>query len=323
MALVAQPYRLVGVAVAGGINVSDYLTTIQTILAAVTYASGAARTPGAANAWSIETAEGAPVEALLLAPPTGSPASGKVLLAGYNGVKTPTMCTLNADAWVANCLLVGVSSNGGALSGWDGATPLGAVRYSGFWRSSMALGGAVGNVYVFESQEAVEVYYVNGTNVCGFRAGAIIDPLSTHALDAEADGRRYGMQVSGPAVTISTILNSLTSAYGSHYGSSNQLHSGVFEPGSATFVAASRKYITPQTTGAAHGVTSSSGRMLDPVIMRLGNYNADGYSLGTLRSVFNGPDSRLGLTPILDGVQHYPVGGSESADVDCYWLRGA
>lgn len=320
MSLVTQPWRLVASAVAGGANISDYLTTIQTILASATYASGAARTPGAGNAWSVETAEGAPLEALLLAPPGGSPASGKVLLAGFNGAKTPTM--LAPDTWLANVLLCSVSSNGGTLSGWDAAAPLGAVRWSGYYRSSVALGGAAGNVYVFETQEAVAIFVVNGANVSGFIAGAIVDPLSTHALDAEADGRRYGMWVSGPT-TISTTLNNTGNAFGSHNASANQVHAALLTVGGATVEAASRMSTTLATTDTDFCVLPSGARAVIPIAVKNVAYTtANGRLLGIMRGVFLGVDARLGQTPTLDGVRYYPVGGSEIADVDCYWLAG-
>ena len=256
MALVSQPWRYVGTAVAGGVNVSDYLATLQTILASATYDGGAARTAGAGNAWSVESTEGAPLEALLLSPPTGSPASGKVLIAGYNGAKTPNMQA--PDAYLSNALHVSATSNGGTLSGWDGAAPLGAVNWTEFWKTSNALGGAVGNVYVYETQEQIAIFSKNGTSVYGFFGGAIVDPLSGAALDAEADGRRYGVVTSG-GVLISATMHNLTGAFGSHFTTNGNVHACVLDPGLSTFSWVSRARFMGAVSTSQQGILPSGG----------------------------------------------------------------
>jgi hypothetical protein len=302
----------------GGVNVADMHTAILAMFASGTYFNGDARTAGAGQAWSLQASEGAPVEASCFAPPTGSPCSARVLLAGVNAAKIPQMWGAPTDTWLANALLVGVSSNGGSLSTWDSATPLGAsARWTKFIRTSTALGAAAGVLRGAEGSEGFLLHWTNGTNQGFFYAGAIFDVGVASALNAETDQRLYGIISSG-GDAIPTSWEAAANLFMGHNGSANKPHCIYLSPGASIVRAAQRVNIRAGVT------TATSSKMPSGAFAFDGDIEYEDvttlYRVGTLRGIYHGPQGRTGRTATDTQVFH-AFGGSVSADCDCAWIR--
>jgi len=304
--------------VIGGVNVTNHLDAIVAMFASATYFDGSARTAGTVDAWSLQGSEGAPLEAVSLQPPPGSPCSARVLIAGENAVATPQMWGAPTDTWLANALLAGVSSNGGTLATWDGATPLGAsARWTKFARMSTALGGAAGVLRGAEWKEGILIHWTNGANQGLIYAGAIFDPGINNALNCETDQRIYGL-VTGGSDTINTAWESANNMFMCHSSSANKPHIIYMAPGSATVKTAQRVNMRITASNAASRKANSNGYCYDEGIRY--EDTVTGNSVGTLRGIYLGPQGRTGRTATDTQVFH-ALGGSAAADCDCIWYR--
>lgn len=302
MALPTQNWRMLqpvyvgatGSTVTGG--VAGVLDAIFTMGTATTYADGTARTPGSGSAWTWlrdQTTFGTgATTACYASPPTSTAINQRIIFAGSTAVGGAVWKQLY-DARQANTLYAGIAKNSGAYTSWNNATtPFTSGDFSGFAGS---LGAVLGNttsyiVYMMECQETVVVWAqsLNNTSAGGaFIVGAYCDPLSADALNAESDGRLYGIAVSGgtarmPVTWLSVsaganatlFINDVTSFY---------YHSVVFTPGAGTVLAANRFFnVTPTTD-----FTSRNGDLPQvPLQLVTGNQY-----LGQLRQMFITRDS--------------------------------
>lgn len=237
MSLTTQQWRYVGAQSFGSALVASVLDALNTLGTAATYQDGSARTAGSGSAWTWGRYQNAGVtEAMYANPPTDT-LTQRVIYAGQvsGGGKTPTMCS--PDLNVTANVMVGLVKNAGAWNAWDAALPFTSGTATGYWRVWPTSAGT-GNVHLWESQECVMVAITTtGGNVYWSLAGAYLDPESTDtALDAESDGKLYGMVVSGAgAVAASDFLHNNTSSGFLHHGTSaGQCHAMVFTPGSST-----------------------------------------------------------------------------------------
>jgi hypothetical protein len=283
-----------GSAVTGG--VAGVLDAIYTMGTATTYADGTARTPGSGSAWTwlrdqTTFATGA-TTACYASPPTTTAINQRIILAGTTNAAGAVWKQLY-DTRVVGQLYGGTAKNTGAYTSWNNATtPFTSGDFTGFAGS---LSGALTNtttyiVYMIECQETVVVWAqsLNTINSCGaFIMGAYIDPLSADALNAESDGRLYGVVVSGnqtrlPAGWLNVSAGSNATLFVND-ATSNYYHSVVFTPGAGTVLAANRFFNALPTTD----FTSRNGDLPQvPLQIVTGNQY-----LGQLRQMFITRDS--------------------------------
>lgn len=239
MSLTTQQWRYVGAQSFGSALVASALDAFYTLGTAATYQDGSARTAGSGSAWTWSRYQnGGVTEAVYGNPPTDT-LTQRVIYAGQvsGGAKTPTMCS--PDTNVTANIMMGIVKNAGAFNAWDNAAPFTSGTASGYWRMWPTSAGT-GSVYLWESQECVLVIITTTSGTCYMSlVGAFLDPESTDvALDAESDGKLYGMVVSGAgAVAATDFLSSVvTSAFLNHSTTAGQCHGMVFTPGSGTIL---------------------------------------------------------------------------------------
>lgn len=310
MALTAMTWRRMANQTPSGVGITLYLDAIAAAFAATSYTDGTSRTAGTGRAWS-RTVVGAPTEALVLTPPTGSGTASRLILAGFSGARTPKMA--GPDTYLADSLLAGVGPIGGTLTTWDGSganDPLGAGnRWLGYTRASASLAAATSQrVACYECAEAVGVFLRTGTSWFGVLLGALWDPDSTDALDGETDGRLYGHLTSG-STAIPASMTSAT-AWPNHGTAVANAHHQVAQPGVTTLRACGSTGDPP-----AHGADDlrlpSGTAMLAPVVVAETSARA---VMGSLRGIRRGPQARMGQT-MQQGATHigYFIGGSDTA----------
>lgn len=298
MSLAALSHQFVGTATTTAITAAAQLDALWTLLTATTYFDGSGRTPGTGNAWTWTRYQNAGVtEAVYGTPPTGSLAQ-RVLICGYAVAPTPAVTMLSPDTstGATATLMIGISLNSGAFTTYNAAQPFGLTsRWSGYWKMStqVAAGITPTDWRYYESAETVcLVCSVQGTNHRVAHAGAIIDPETPDAVDAETDGRVYGMYVTGNNNALAGSMLSSVAAQGNFYahGALNgYTHSGMFSPGTSSFLTLTRANFL--NTSLPHVLTSSTGRSPRwPILLNRGGTNF----AGRLREVTWSPDGTLG-----------------------------
>lgn len=284
-----------GSAVTGG--VAGILDAIFTMGTATTYADGSARTPGSGSAWTWNKdnttfATGA-TTACYASPPTTTAINQQIIVAGSTSVAGAVWKQLY-DTRAANVLFAGVAKNSGAYTSWNnGTTPFSIGDFTGFSAgvgSSNLANTTTYIVYMLESQEAVVVWVTSlntGGNCGAFVLGAYVDPLSANALNAESDGRIYGIASSGfVGRLVQTWLSVASGTNGTLFindVTTNYYHSVTFTPGAGTVVASNR-FFSPSPTP---DFTSRNGDLPQiPLQMVVGSQY-----LGQLRQMFITRDS--------------------------------
>lgn len=267
MALPTQNWRMLqpvyvgatGSAVTGG--VAGILDAIYTMGTATTYADGTARTPGSGSAWTWNKdnttfATGA-TTACYASPPTTTAINQRIIVAGSTSVAGAVWKQLY-DGRAANQLFAGIAKNSGAYTSWNNATtPFTVGDFTGFC-AGMGTSNLVNTtsyiVYMLECQESVVVWLtsLNTAGNCGaFVMGAYCDPLSADALNAETDGRLYGVTTSGlVGRLVAAWLSVVSGTNGTLFfndATSSYYHSVTFTPGAGTVVASSRFFSVSPT----------------------------------------------------------------------------
>ena len=267
MALPTQNWRMLqpvyvgatGSTVTGGI--AGILDAIYTMGTATTYADGTARTPGSGSAWTWNRDQTTFVPGVTTAcyatPPTTTAINQQIIIAGSTSVAGAVWKQLY-DARAANQIYAGTAKNSGAYTSWNNATtPFTAGDFTGFVTGMGTSNFAATNtyiVYMLESQEAVVVWLQSLNNVnlnCGvFVMGAYCDPLSANALNAESDGRLYGITTSGFQGRLASNWLSLTNqqTFFWNEATAQYSHSVVFTPGAGTVLPATRFVSVSPTT---------------------------------------------------------------------------
>lgn len=302
MALPTQNWRMLqpvyvgatGSTVTGG--VAGILDAIYTMGLATTYADGTARTPGSGSAWTWNRdnttfATGA-TTACYATPPTTTAINQQIIIAGTTSVAGAVWKQLY-DNRAINILFAGVAKNSGAYTSWNNATtPFTSGDFTGF---CSGMGNTLLNtttyiVYMLECQESVVVWLssLNTTANCGaFIMGAYCDPLSAAALNAESDGRIYGIVTSGFVGRLSAAWLSVTSGGNGtlfiNDATNNYYHSVTFTPGAGTVVPSPRFFSVSPTSD----FTSRNGDLPQvPLQLMVGSQY-----LGQLRQMFITRDS--------------------------------
>lgn len=235
MALSALNWRYVGTVtfVSGIVNALD---AVYNLGQNVTYADGSARTPGSGSAWTWAREQSAGTTVAAYGTPPINALTMKYIIGGTVGASAYTFLTPD-NATLANCIVYGMNRASGAYTTWTSATPFTNAGFSGYWRGTRAFATvAYDSVAMWESQEGCVIQFgqasTGSTSTIGF--GAMLDPLSSNALNAESDGRLYTMWGSGSlSVTSSTWAN--TSGDGCAWlqngGGIGTSHCGTFAPG--------------------------------------------------------------------------------------------
>lgn len=241
MALSALNWRYCGVRTFTAANLPASHDALYDLGTATTYADGSARTPGTGSAWTWNREQSSGTTVAIYGEPPVNALSFKYIIAGTVGASSYTF--LNPDnATTTNTPVFGMNRASGAYTTWTSATPFTNSGFSGYWRAARPFAtGQYDSVAMWESQEAIVVQYgASSTTMTAFMCmGAMVDPLSVAAANAETDGRLYMMQSSGSVSNINTVwLNANTdgSMFGGGTTSPGQGHCGVFAPGTNVMI---------------------------------------------------------------------------------------
>jgi hypothetical protein len=189
-----------------GYTITNILDALYSMGQDATYADGTFRYDSGAGTyaptawrWTRDTALAGYNTACIGIPPINA-LNLAYLVAGDTVVRAPTM---NTDTWAQNLPIVGMNKNSGAYTSWVNAAPMTSGQFSGFIRgaaTTVVVTTAVPNyLYYWECQEAFKCVWLGGANNTPLMwgGGAIIDPLSAAAANAETDGRLYSIFSSG------------------------------------------------------------------------------------------------------------------------------
>jgi len=233
-------------------------------------------------------------------PPTTTAINQSVIIAGVTGTSPPLPAfnwkTIVADTRSQNLLYMGTSKNGGVYTTWNnGTTPFTGGDFTGFGPCTASFSTtAYGLLLMWECEEAISIQIVRRTttNTGGGIAGAYIDPLSVNPLNAESDGRLYGVSTAGTAALgitgpILTTTGTANPIY--HGGAANNAHFVCFTPGAGTTLPLIR---FGDYTGISVNFTNTSGDLPQiPVQIATGNTY-----IGQFRQIFATRNSVTGLT---------------------------
>ena len=316
MPLSTLTWRRIADVTVSSANVENYLDAIHTALGATAYTDGTGRTAGTGRAWS-SVKGGAPTDRCVLTPPSGSGCNSNVIVAGFNGARTPQM--KSPDTYLANALHVLHASNGGTLTTWNGtggSDPLGAgINFVPYSRASAAC-SSTGLVCVYECAEQICVMVrVGASSWYGF-CTLTLDPYSAESVDAESDGRLYGL-VTGGSTAVITTFESSALAWWAHGTSNGAAHAWYLQPGTSTVLILQREF-TRSGSNAGMGVLNSGKWARMPSWYR---ESVSNNLVGELRAIRRTGRSRQRLDIYAAGVRSmYAVGGSDSADCDVMGL---
>jgi hypothetical protein len=213
-----------------GYTIANWLDLVYSLGTDTVYADGTARVPGTGSAWTWtrDQALSPGVTTACIGIPPINALNLSYIVAGDSVARAPVM---NTDGWSTNAPLVSMNKNSGAYTSWVNAAPMTSGQFSGFIRGpTLSTFGSLAfpqTLTMFESQEGFLLCW-NKTNAA-FQSvlggGALIDPLSAAAANAETDGRLYSICTSGAnqstgVAWLSTsvgILNSLVTVNDAHF----------------------------------------------------------------------------------------------------------
>ena len=194
-------------------SVSSLLNNIYDMMTGSVYHDGSTRVMGSGSAWQTPTkvTVSSKTEALYMFPAYQTEISQSIIIAGRESTSTTTSLPQTASfepALTANYVYISnVKNASGSFIQYNSTFPFGSGSYStGYVAISPAASGISlsDKITIYESKEALSVFfYKTSTNGnFGGIAGAIVDPEQsspTSSLDAETDGRLYGVTTTGPA----------------------------------------------------------------------------------------------------------------------------
>jgi len=326
MSLPSVAWRYVGVQSFGTPSLAGVLDALHTLATASSYADGASRSQGngSAGTWSRVQASGV-TECVYVSPPV-NPISQRIMIAGASYTPSPSPTMAAPDAFSSSELMVNVVKNAGSFGAWNSATPFGSSSQAFGWWKCWGSGNGSGTVRLWESKEAIAVLISDsaGTAATGFIAGAIIDPESPDTfVDAESDGRLYGIITSGTPMIPADMYTNFNTFGGSgfllHRGGNSQAHAGVFVPGASGIIQTSQM-LGFTTNPSVTTLATRSGRFARLAIAM--RSNSPDNILGRLRDVYAFAD---GMVPqrLMDGATPigYLFGTSSSSNCDCLILE--
>lgn len=184
---------------------AQLLDAIFDLATRATYNDTTPRTVGTGSAGTWTKVTRGQTECLYCDTPTNT-LNQRIMIAGTDS--SPTITMQSGETYTANTMMVNLVKNAGAGTPtgttWNTADPFTGGQVFGWGKWWPTTNGA-GVVYLWEAKDAIAVVaaHANGAPVYGFIAGAVIDPESSDTVDAESDGKLYGVIRSGRSRDIS------------------------------------------------------------------------------------------------------------------------
>lgn len=246
MSLPSVNWRYVGNAPFAVASVAAALDALYTLGTALLYADGSVRTPGSGSAGTWNRYQNTGVTESLRCTPATNTLAQRIILAGYAAASVPSPLPTMAspDTSAADVVMISMNKNSGAFATWNAALPFTSGQFFGFWRA-WATSNGIGSVDLYECTEGVWIVFRNASGNGTFHcyAGAGIDPESPDTtLDAETDGKLYGVWTTGattaaPTATFSAVTAATARVPWNHNSGPNTLpHAAVFTPGAGTLI---------------------------------------------------------------------------------------
>ena len=257
MSLPAVNWRYVGNQTFAAATVAAALDALYVLGTSATYADGSPRVAGSGSAGTYARFQATGVtQSVYLTPSVTTALNQRIILSGYTGTApTPGGTPATPDTMAADNIFISLNKNSGAFASWNAALPFTTGSFFGYWRA-WTISAGVGSVDLYECTEGIWVVFRTSTGAATYQcgAGALIDPESTDALDAESDGRLYGVWTTGSGGTADVNLQqggANRTAF-NHAVAPNAAHCGVFVPGTGTVLTAYRNLFyglaVPSTT---------------------------------------------------------------------------
>lgn len=321
MALSTLNWKLLPPQVVTVNNVNSILDNFYTMCTSSTYADGTTRSIGLGSAWTwgrdtTNAFQSGATTALYGTPPVDA-IGHRVCMAASTAAGPPGSKQF-IDAYAASTIMIGTAKNSGLYGNWTNATtPFTTGDFTGFVNAGRGTAVVtISTVYMWESQECIAIQMVHSAgSLSEAWAGAFIDPLSANALNAELDGRLYGVATSGSSAVAPGPRNTSALTGGFFHGAANgNQHCGVFVPGSATVQTAFKGTICINTTVLSAALTAKNGdipRLPIPMV-----YTNSPYFAGQLRQIYMTRNAAAtGLTWSISGVpQGYIITSSTTAN---------
>lgn len=325
MALTPLQWRYVGTATLSAATVPALLDAVYTLGTAATYANGTTRTPGTGSAWTwLRQQISGTTEATYGNPPTNALGMRYILGGTTTTVRAYPLLAPDTGTSV-NTVVAGMNRGSGAFGNWYDAQPF-TSGFSGYWRATRLFSAvAYDRVAMWESQEGCIIQpfvaaLAAQTSVVSF--GALIDPLSTTAGNAESDGRIYSMSVSGSTANLSATWASIGAADGGfmgHYAVNTSAHFGAFNNG-ATTVTGLIRTIAPMTGTSFPTAWANRAGEIPRIPVQVSVFNSTFW--GQLREMYHTSDAASTTTWRYLGVeQGYIVAYHPSTAADALLLK--
>lgn len=200
-----------------GYTIFDLIDAVYQMGISTEYADGSPRVPGTGSAWTWTRDQAlvpGSTTAAIGIPPINALGMAYIV-AGTSGAPTPVM---NSEtAYASNGVVVGMNKNSGVYNSWVAANPMTSGQFYGFIKAP-ALSTFAGSAFpqlltMMECEEGFLVTWnrLDAAGQSSFGGGAMIDPLSAAALNAESDGRLYSYFSSGASnFTAAAFLDTTT-----------------------------------------------------------------------------------------------------------------
>lgn len=315
MSLPHVEWRYVGSKSFTSATVASALDAIYSLGTTGSYADATSRVQGTNSAWNFTGnifQSSSVTEAVWCTPPGTNLQT--ILMAG-SAINSPTGSAMaSPDIATTNNMFVNITKGSGSYNNWTLNPPITSGTTFGYWKAWTTAGGT-GNVYLWESKECIAVILNTSTGqTYGFIAGAILDPESSDAADAESDGRLYGIATSGATVISTTFLtNTVSNQFLNQHGSLNgNSHYGIFTPGSSTLITLRPVQILALSDTTTFRTTS--GRFVRQTISAC-KFNSPNAFTGRLRDIMYCTNGKTGQK-LLDGAITigYLLGSQTSTD---------
>ena len=320
MSLPHVEWRYVGSKAFPSATVASALDAIYSLGTTGSYADGTSRVQGSNSAWNFTGnifQSSSTTEAVWCTPPGGTNTQ-TILMAG-SAINTPTGSAMAApDIATTNNMFVNITKGSGSYNNWTQNPPINNGTTFGYWKCWSTAGG-VGSAYLWESKETIAVILNTSTGTTyGFIAGAILDPESSDVLDAESDGRLYGIICAG-AIVIATNFTNVNTGFLAHGGSNGNPHCGIFTPGAGTII--TLRQTQELTTSDTTTMKSRSGKFVRQTITMSKDSTPFSF-IGRLRDIMYCTDGKTGQK-LLDGATTvgYLLGSHTSTDNDQVMLE--
>jgi len=298
MPLATLNWRYVGFRTFTAGNLPASHDAVYTLGTATTYADASTRTPGTGSAWTWNRQQATGTTVACYGEPPLNPLTFRYIIANTVAFTAYTFLTPDT-AELQNCVIYGMNRSSGAFTTWTSATPFTNAGFSGYWRGTRNFTNVpFDSVAMWESQEGVLIQYGHSASgvTSSIAMGALLDPLSTAAANAESDGRVYAMLGSGTNANTSATWGGLNSdgAFWGGTGGNGQSHCGAFSPGTKNMIGgAGAQFNRVGLTTTLSTFTSTNGDIVRVPICVLSQ--ANGNFIGQFRNIYLTKDATTRL----------------------------